>query len=41
MAANVLRPEEHGNPGVVKKVNETESSIGYADLAVAHEKVFF
>ena len=41
LAAHVLRPKEQGNPGVVKKVNETESSIGYADLAVAQELKFF
>jgi ABC-type phosphate transport system substrate-binding protein len=40
-AANVLRPTETGNPGVVNKVNETESTIGYADLAVAREFKFF
>ena len=36
-AAEVLRGTESGNPGVVKQVNQTESSIGYADLAVARE----
>lgn len=36
-AAEVLRPTESGNPGVVKQVNSTESSIGYADLAVTRE----
>lgn len=42
-AANVLRPAvpHTGNPGVVNLVNETESSVGYADLAVAREKGFF
>jgi len=40
-AANVLRPSEAGNPGVVNKVNTTASSIGYADLAVAREFGFF
>jgi ABC-type phosphate transport system substrate-binding protein len=41
LAAHVLRPKETGNPGVVNKVNATESSIGYADLAVAQEFKFF
>ncbi len=41
LEAKVLRPKEQGNPGVVKKVNETESSVGYADLAVAQEYKFF
>jgi ABC-type phosphate transport system substrate-binding protein len=41
LAAHVLRPKETGNPGVVNKVNATESSIGYADLAVAQELKFF
>jgi ABC-type phosphate transport system substrate-binding protein len=37
-AAKVLRPPvETGNPGVIKEVENTESSIGYADLAVAQE----
>jgi ABC-type phosphate transport system substrate-binding protein len=40
-AANVLRPAESGNPGVVNEVNKTASSIGYADLAVAREFGFF
>ncbi len=40
-AAHILRPTETGNPGVVNEVNNTESSIGYADLAVAQEKGFF
>lgn len=40
-AAHVLRPTESGNQGVVNAVNSTESSIGYADLAVAHEFKFF
>jgi ABC-type phosphate transport system substrate-binding protein len=40
-AAHVLRPTETGNPGVINEVNTTESSIGYADLAVAQEKGFF
>jgi ABC-type phosphate transport system substrate-binding protein len=41
-AAKVIRNEEEtGNPGVINKVNATESSIGYADLAVAREKKFF
>ena len=36
-AAEIVRGTESGNPGVVKRVNERESSIGYADLAVARE----
>jgi ABC-type phosphate transport system substrate-binding protein len=40
-AAKVVRGTESGNPGVVKRVNETPSSIGYADLAVAREFKFF
>jgi len=40
-AAEVVRPKEQGNPGVIKKVNATESSIGYADLAVAQEEKVF
>lgn len=39
--AEVLRPTESGNPGVVKTVATTASSIGYADLAVAREKFYF
>ncbi len=34
----VLRGIETGNPGVIKSVTETPSSIGYADMAVAREK---
>lgn len=42
VAAKVrFNPTEKGNPGVVNEVNKTESSIGYADLAVAREKHFF
>ncbi len=40
-AAKVLRPTETGNPGVINEVNNTESSIGYADLSVAQERGFF
>lgn len=40
-AAHVVRNTETGNPGVVKLVNSTPSSIGYADLAVAREYGFF
>ncbi len=40
-AAEVVRGTESGNPGVVKRVKEDESSIGYADLAVARELYFF
>ena len=36
-AAEIERGTESGNPGVVKRVNEVESSIGYADLAVTRE----
>ncbi|HTU80116.1 MAG TPA: substrate-binding domain-containing protein [Solirubrobacteraceae bacterium] len=39
--AEVLRPVETGNPGVINEVHKTESSIGYADLAVAQERGFF
>lgn len=40
-AAEVVRGTESGNPGVVKRVNERESSMGYADLAVAREFHYF
>jgi ABC-type phosphate transport system substrate-binding protein len=40
-AAEILRGEISGNPGVVQQVNKTESSIGYADLAVARKEGFF
>jgi ABC-type phosphate transport system substrate-binding protein len=40
-AAEVLRGAESGNPGIIKQVNNTESSIGYADLAVTRELHFF
>jgi ABC-type phosphate transport system substrate-binding protein len=40
-AAEVVRGTESGNPGVVKRVNTTPSSIGYADLAVARELHYF
>lgn len=40
-AAHVVRNTETGNPGVVKLVNSTASSIGYADLAVAREYGYF
>lgn len=40
-AAHVVFASETGNPGVIKEVNAKESSIGYADLAVAREKGFF
>ena len=40
-AAKVVFGTEKGNPGVVKRVNEVPSSIGYADLAVAREYKFF
>jgi ABC-type phosphate transport system substrate-binding protein len=41
LAAHVVRGTESGNPGVVKRVNEDPSSIGYADLAVARKEGFF
>lgn len=40
-AAHVTRGIETGNPGVIKTVTETASSIGYADVAVAREKAEF
>ncbi len=40
-AAHVVRPAKSGNPGVLEEVNNKESSIGYADLAVAAEKKWF
>jgi ABC-type phosphate transport system substrate-binding protein len=40
-AAEIVRGTESGNPGVVKRVNEVESSIGYADLAVVRELHYF
>lgn len=41
-AAHVIRNQtETGNPGVINLVNSTPSSVGYADLAVAREKLFF
>jgi ABC-type phosphate transport system substrate-binding protein len=40
-AAHVLRPEITGNPGVIKKVAETPSSIAYADMAAARENGSF
>jgi len=40
-AAEIERGTESGNPGVVKRVNEVESSLGYADLAVAREFHYF
>ncbi len=39
--AHILRGTESGNPGVIKQVNQTSSSIGYADLAVARGEKFF
>jgi hypothetical protein len=36
--AEITRPPETGNPGVIKTTAETASSIGCADLAVAREK---
>lgn len=40
-AAHIVRGTEKGNPGVIARVNEVQSSVGYADLAVAREKGFF
>lgn len=40
-AAHVKRGLITGNPGVIKRVNELESSIGYADLAAAAELEYF
>lgn len=40
-AAHVVRPANTGNGGVLEEVNSKESSIGYADLAVAAEKKWF
>ena len=40
-AAKVLRPVETGNPGVINEVNNTESTIGYADVSVVQERGFF
>jgi len=37
----VLRPVETGNQGVINEVNANESTVGYADIAVAYEKGFF
>jgi ABC-type phosphate transport system substrate-binding protein len=39
--AEVLRPTESGNPGVIDEVSATPSSIGYADIAVAREYEYF
>jgi len=40
-AAHIVRGTVTGNPGVVARVNEVQSTVGYADLAVAREKGFF
>jgi ABC-type phosphate transport system substrate-binding protein len=40
-AAHVVRPAKTGNPGVIAQVGEEQSSVGYADLAVAREKLIF
>jgi ABC-type phosphate transport system substrate-binding protein len=40
-AAHVVRGTENGNPGVVKRVEEKQGSIGYADLAVARQEKEF
>lgn len=39
--ANVLRPTESGNPGVIDEVAATPSSLAYADDAAAREYEFF
>lgn len=39
--ADVLRPTESGNPGVIDEVAATPSSLGYADDAAAREYEFF
>ncbi len=39
--AEIVRGTVSGNPGVVARVIEDESSVGYADLAVAREKNAF
>ena len=41
LATHVIRNTEAGNPGVINLVHSTESSVGYADLAVAREYKFF
>lgn len=40
-AAEIVRGEVTGNPGVVKTVAKTPSSVGYADMAVAREYGYF
>ncbi len=40
-SAHVLRGTESGDAGIVKQVNDTPSSIGYADLAISRELKFF
>lgn len=37
----IFRPAEEGNPGVVNTVGTKQSSLGYADLAVAREFYYF
>ena len=39
--ADILRPTESGNPGVIDEVAATPSSLGYADDAAAREYEFF
>jgi len=39
--AHIVRGTEAGNPGVIKRVNELASSIGYGDLAATREFKFF
>ncbi len=40
-AAHIVRGTESGNPGVVKRVDQVQSTVGYADLAVAREFHYF
>ena len=39
--AEVLRPTESGNPGVIDEVSATPSSLAYADIAAAREYEYF
>ncbi|HXA53307.1 MAG TPA: hypothetical protein VNV37_00385 [Solirubrobacteraceae bacterium] len=40
-AAHIVRGTESGNPGVIKRVDQVQSTVGYADLAVARELHYF
>ena len=40
-AAKVVRGTEAGNPGVEKRVNQVQSSIGYGDLGSVRESGYF